>query len=86
MVNSDSIWNDLEQIVLKQGRLRVHYDINYETAVKKRQYMFWLDQGRHEVGRRNPGIFENKDGDCRILTLFETILWKVREHFENKDA
>ena len=44
------------------------------------------DGGVGGLGRQTfPWKCENKDGDCCILTLFETIFWNCRENVENKD-
>ena len=59
----------------------------FGTAIRKKQYMFDLIKGV-EAWRRPTFHWkcENKDGNCCILTLFETIFWNNKEKNENKDS
>ena len=56
-----------------------------KTAMRKTAHVLTSSRGC-EVGCPQSGNFENKDVDWRILTLFETIFWKYREYFENKEG
>ena len=75
----ETIWNCREEMKTKRlTRAFCHY---LKLQCEKLNYLI---KGR-EVGQRFPWKCENKDGDCCILTLFETIICNNREKFENKD-
>ena len=78
----ETIWNCREKMKTMSIRHAVwRYLKRFKTAMRKNSTCFDLIK-RVETFHCK---CENRDGNCCILTLFETIFWNNREIFENKD-
>ena len=78
----ETIWNCREKMKTMSLRHAVwRYLKRFKTAMRKNSTCFDLIK-RVETFHCK---CKNKDGNCCILTLFETIFWNNREIFENKD-